>query len=94
MSHSRDIARVPPDPDVISSGSTNSVREQLCQVNQSLDEVRREFAKSKEEVGESSKAGSPFVPEIQDEPVPPGFRLSALEHYDGSSDPSEHIMAF
>ncbi|RRT73836.1 hypothetical protein B296_00023690 [Ensete ventricosum] len=63
-------------------------------VNQKLDEVRREFAKSKEEVRKSSKAGSPFVPEIQDELVPPSFRLPTLEHYDGSLDPSEHIAAF
>ncbi|RRT48129.1 hypothetical protein B296_00050844 [Ensete ventricosum] len=60
-SHSRDVARVPPDPNVISSDSTDSVREQLRQVNQRLDEVRREFAKSKEEVDKSSKAGSSFV---------------------------------
>ncbi|RWV80919.1 hypothetical protein BHE74_00043396 [Ensete ventricosum] len=71
----RDVAQVPPNPDVISSDSTDLVREQLRQVNQRLDEVRRQFAKSKEEVGKSSKAGSPFVPEIQDEPVPPDFRL-------------------
>ncbi|RRT66408.1 hypothetical protein B296_00002602 [Ensete ventricosum] len=63
-------------------------------VNQRLDEVRREFIKSKEEVGESSKGRSSFVLEIQDEPVLLGFRLPALEHYDGSSDPSEHIAAF
>ncbi|RRT83263.1 hypothetical protein B296_00009638 [Ensete ventricosum] len=34
--------------------------EQLCKVNQRLDEVQREFVNSKEEVGESSKGGSPF----------------------------------
>ncbi|RRT80263.1 hypothetical protein B296_00007969 [Ensete ventricosum] len=69
----RDIAQVPHDLDVISSDSTDLVREQLPHVNHKLDEVRKEFAKSKEEVGESSKVGSPFVPEIQDESVLPGF---------------------
>ncbi|RWW36996.1 hypothetical protein BHE74_00057942 [Ensete ventricosum] len=59
-----------------------------------LDEVQREFDKSKEEIGESSKGGSPFIPEIQDKPVPTNFQLPVLESYDGSSDPSEHIMAF
>ncbi|RRT65829.1 hypothetical protein B296_00040169 [Ensete ventricosum] len=72
-SHSQDVARVPPELDVISSDSTDSVREQLHQVNQRLDEVRREFVKSKEEVDESSKGGSPFVPEMQDEPISPDF---------------------
>ncbi|RRT84784.1 hypothetical protein B296_00002413 [Ensete ventricosum] len=75
-SRSRDVVRALPDPDIVSSDSTDSVREQLRLVNQRLDEVRKDFAKSKEEVGESSKAESPFVPEIQDEPVPHGFRLS------------------
>ncbi|RWW50633.1 hypothetical protein BHE74_00043098 [Ensete ventricosum] len=69
----RDIARVLPDPDAISSNSTDSIREQLRLVNQKLDEVQKDFAKSKEEVSENSKAGSPFVPEKQDEPVPLGF---------------------
>ncbi|RRT48657.1 hypothetical protein B296_00037161 [Ensete ventricosum] len=46
------------------------------------------------EVGESSKGGSPFTPEIQAKPLPATFRLPALEPYDGSDDPTEHITAF
>ncbi|RZR96025.1 hypothetical protein BHM03_00024949 [Ensete ventricosum] len=37
-----------------------SQRAQLCQVNQQLDEVHKEFIKSKEELGESSKGGLSF----------------------------------
>ncbi|RRT40315.1 hypothetical protein B296_00041596 [Ensete ventricosum] len=40
---SRDVIRLPPEPDVVSSNSTNSVREQLRQVNQRIDEVQRDF---------------------------------------------------
>ncbi|RZS10690.1 hypothetical protein BHM03_00041949 [Ensete ventricosum] len=58
------VIHVPTKLDAISSDSTDSVGEQLRQVNQRLDEVQREFVKSKEEIGESSKGGSPFVPEI------------------------------
>ncbi|RWV83334.1 hypothetical protein GW17_00055077 [Ensete ventricosum] len=54
-SHSRNVIRIPSEPDAASSDSTDLVREQLCQVNQRLDEVQREFVKSKEEVGETSK---------------------------------------
>ncbi|RRT55075.1 hypothetical protein B296_00020725 [Ensete ventricosum] len=61
-SHSWDVAHAPPELDIISSDSTDSVREQLRQVNQRLDEVQREVVKSKEELDESSKGGSMFVP--------------------------------
>ncbi|RRT79599.1 hypothetical protein B296_00005181 [Ensete ventricosum] len=93
-SRSRNVVCIPSEPDAVSSDSTDSMREQLRQVNQRLDEVQREFVKSKEEVGETSKGGSPFVPEIQDKPVPPRFRLWILEPYDGRIDPSEHIATF
>ncbi|RRT70522.1 hypothetical protein B296_00021486 [Ensete ventricosum] len=86
--------RTPLEPDVVSSDSTNSVREQLRQVNQRLNEVQRDFVRSKEEVGETTKGGSPFAPEILDKPIPSSFRLSTLEPYDGSIDPTEHVAAF
>ncbi|RWW62632.1 hypothetical protein BHE74_00030242 [Ensete ventricosum] len=70
---SRDVMRLPPESDVVSSDSTNSVREQLRQVNQRLDEVQKDFVKSKEEVGETTKDGSPFAPEILDKTYPLRF---------------------
>ncbi|RRT31110.1 hypothetical protein B296_00058266, partial [Ensete ventricosum] len=54
----------------------------------------KEVLRSREETGESSKGGSPFTPEIQSKPLPATFRLPALEPYDGSSDPMEHIATF
>ncbi|RWW53853.1 hypothetical protein BHE74_00039613 [Ensete ventricosum] len=93
-SHSRDISHTAPKPYVISSDSTNSVKEQIRQLNQRLDEVQREFVKSKGELGESSKGRSPFVPVIQEKLVSTNFRLPALESYDSSSNPSEHVVAF
>ncbi|RRT51107.1 hypothetical protein B296_00023979 [Ensete ventricosum] len=91
---SRDVMCLPPEPNVVSSCSTNSVREQLRQVNQRLDEVQRDFVRSKEEVGETTKGGSPFTPEILDKPIPSSFRLPTLEPFDGSTDPTEHVAAF
>ncbi|RRT42978.1 hypothetical protein B296_00021956 [Ensete ventricosum] len=92
--HSQDIMRIPLESDVVSSDSTNSVREQLRQVNQRLDEVQRDFVRSKEEVGETTKGGSPFAPEILDKPIPSSFRLPTLEPYNESIDPSEHVATF
>ncbi|RZS19230.1 hypothetical protein BHM03_00051603 [Ensete ventricosum] len=41
-----------------------------------------------------SQSDSPFTPEIQSKPLPATFRLPALEPYDGSGDPMEHIATF
>ncbi|RWW81318.1 hypothetical protein BHE74_00010297 [Ensete ventricosum] len=93
-SRSRNIMRTPPKPDIVFLDSTNSVREQLRQVNQRLDEVQRDFVRYKEKVGETTKGRSPLVLEIQDKPVPSDFWLPTLEPYDGSTDPSEHVATF
>ncbi|RZS02565.1 hypothetical protein BHM03_00032631, partial [Ensete ventricosum] len=80
--------------DTLSTDSTNSLREQVRRVHQRLNEVQKEVLRSREEIGESSKGGSPFTPEIQSKPLPTTFRLPALEPYDGSDDPMEHIATF
>ncbi|RRT42448.1 hypothetical protein B296_00022428 [Ensete ventricosum] len=54
----------------------------------------KEVLKSRVEIGESSKGGSPFTPEIQGKPLLATFRLPTLEPYDGSGDPTEYIAAF
>ncbi|RRT56554.1 hypothetical protein B296_00030944 [Ensete ventricosum] len=82
------------DFDTLSTDTADSLREQVRRVYQRLDEVQNEVLKSREEVEESSKGGSPFTHEIPAKPLPATFRLSALEPYDGSGDPTEHIATF
>ncbi|RRT63832.1 hypothetical protein B296_00007361 [Ensete ventricosum] len=91
QSHSRDPVQDGPDLDTLSSDFADSLREQ---VHQRLDEVQKEVLKSKGEFEESLKGGSPFIPEIQDKPLSANFRLPALELYDDSFDPIEHIATF
>ncbi|RWV88212.1 hypothetical protein GW17_00049718 [Ensete ventricosum] len=95
-SQSRSYNPVPtePDFDTLSTDTADSLREQVRQVDQRLNEVQKEVLKSRGEVGESSKGGSPFTPEIQAKPLPATFRLPTLEPYDGSDDPTKHIVAF
>ncbi|RZR72808.1 hypothetical protein BHM03_00017264 [Ensete ventricosum] len=76
-----------------SSDSPDSLREQLCLVNQRIDDVRRTL-RMKDERGEGPLCGSPFIQEIQDAPISSHFRLPMLEAYNGSSDPTEHVAAF
>ncbi|RRT51896.1 hypothetical protein B296_00049043 [Ensete ventricosum] len=85
---------IEPDFDTLSTDTADSLREQVRRVHQQLDEVQKEVLKSRGEVGESSKGGSPFTPEIQAKSLSATFRLPALEPYDGSGDPTEHIAAF
>ncbi|RWW88972.1 hypothetical protein BHE74_00002140 [Ensete ventricosum] len=94
QSRSCDLVQNSPDFDTLSSESADSLKEQVRQVHQRLDEVQKEVLKSKGEIGESSKGDSPFTPEIQDKPLSASFRLPTLELYDGSSDLIEHIAAF
>ncbi|RWV94521.1 hypothetical protein GW17_00042933 [Ensete ventricosum] len=93
-SHLQGFALSAPEPDTLSSNSADLLRAQLRQVNQRLDEVQNEFIKSKDELRESSKGGSLFALEIQDELVLIHFYLPSLESYDSSSDPTEHVAAF
>ncbi|RZS09028.1 hypothetical protein BHM03_00040074, partial [Ensete ventricosum] len=72
----------------------STLRAQLRLITRCLDEVQREFVKSKEELGESTSVGSPFVQEIQDKQILLNFRLPTLEAYDDSSDLAEHVVAF
>ncbi|RRT52537.1 hypothetical protein B296_00047203 [Ensete ventricosum] len=94
ISRSCGLVQTGPDFDTLSSDTADSLREQVHQVYQRLDEIQKEVLKSRGEIGESSKGGSPFTPEIQGKPLPATFRLPILEPYDGSSDPTEHITAF
>ncbi|RWW63129.1 hypothetical protein BHE74_00029715 [Ensete ventricosum] len=95
-SQSRSYNPVPiePDFDTLSTDTVDSLREQVRRVHQRLDEVQKKVFKSRGEVGESSKGGSPFTTEIQAKPLPTTFRIPTLEPYDGSGNPTEHIAAF
>ncbi|RRT47532.1 hypothetical protein B296_00021609 [Ensete ventricosum] len=62
--HHLEVEHTPWESNTLSSDSTNSLKAQLHQVNRRLDDVQKEFTKSKEEMGESSKGGSLFTPEI------------------------------
>ncbi|RZS12357.1 hypothetical protein BHM03_00043786 [Ensete ventricosum] len=94
QSRSCDPVQTDPDLDTLLSDTADSLREQVCQVYQRLDEVQKEVLKSKGEIRESSKGGSSFTPVIQGKPLPATLRLPTLEPYDGSGDPIEHIAAF
>ncbi|RRT31976.1 hypothetical protein B296_00049407, partial [Ensete ventricosum] len=64
QSRSYNPIQTEPDFDTLSTDTADSLREQVRRVHQRLDEVQKEVLKSRGEVGENSKGGSPFTPEI------------------------------
>ncbi|RRT60962.1 hypothetical protein B296_00018367 [Ensete ventricosum] len=62
--------------------------------NPNASVTQKDFVRSKEEVGETTKGGSPFALEILEKPILSSFQLPTLEPYDGSIDPTEHVAAF
>uniref|UniRef100_A0A804JKV1 Lipoxygenase n=1 Tax=Musa acuminata subsp. malaccensis TaxID=214687 RepID=A0A804JKV1_MUSAM len=82
------------EPEAPTADSTNALRAQLRLVSQKLDEVQQEVRKSKGELGVDGHQGSPFTPEIQEQTIPPHFRLPLLDAYDGAADPADHVAAF
>ena len=40
------------------------------------------------------RTGSPFTASINDHPLPPKFKMSSLDSYDGTRDPCDHIATF
>ncbi|XP_065045976.1 uncharacterized protein LOC135677542 [Musa acuminata AAA Group] len=83
-----------PEPEALSVDPTSALRAQLRLVSQRLDEVQQEVCRSKGELGANRHQGSPFALEIQDEVIPPHFRLPSLDAYNGATDPTDHIAAF
>ncbi|RZS24580.1 hypothetical protein BHM03_00057664 [Ensete ventricosum] len=64
QSCSCDLVQTSLDLDTLSSDTADSLREQVRQVHQRLDDVQKEVLKSRGEIGETSKGDSPFTPEI------------------------------
>ncbi|RZS20465.1 hypothetical protein BHM03_00052984 [Ensete ventricosum] len=62
-------------------------------MNQRIDNVHKTI-EMKDKRGECRLCGSPFIPEIQDIPIPQHFHLPMLEAYDGGSDPIKHVAVF
>ncbi|CAL9120644.1 unnamed protein product, partial [Musa textilis] len=71
----------PPEPEAISTDSTDLFRAQLRSISQRLDEVQRDARKSKQEQGEEPHWESPFASDIREYPVPTNFRLPSIDLY-------------
>ncbi|XP_064983502.1 uncharacterized protein LOC135623960 [Musa acuminata AAA Group] len=83
-----------PEPEWPPADSTRTLQAQLHLFNRRLNEVQQEVRRSKGEPGTDGYQGSPFAPEIQDQAIPPHFRLPSLDTYNGDTDPADHVAAF
>ncbi|XP_064950563.1 uncharacterized protein LOC135604834 [Musa acuminata AAA Group] len=80
-----------PTPMAPLSDSTEGLRAQLRLVGRRLYEVQREVRRTRGDPGAKQHQGSPFTPEIQEQAIPPHFRLPSLDPYDGATDPADHL---
>ncbi|XP_065035979.1 uncharacterized protein LOC135671747 [Musa acuminata AAA Group] len=83
-----------PTPVAPLSDSAEGLWAQLRLVGRRLDEVQREVRRTGGDPGAEQHQGSPFIPEIQEQAIPPHFRLPSLDAYEGATDPADHVAAF
>ena len=73
----------------------NSLRIQRHQIDQYLKDMHRHFHQSRGDGQVNPIFGqSPFIQDIQEEPIPTNFRLPLLEVFDGTIDLVEHVITF
>ena len=65
-------------------------------VHDEINELRKRLDKLAAKSSEAmlSSTSSPFSLEIQQAPLPTGFRVPTIATYDGKTDPQDHLDAF
>ena len=59
-----------------------------------MDQRIEELCRTPTAYGEDIYTDPPFSQMIMQESIPPNFKLSQFESYDGTSDPVDHLEAF
>ena len=66
-----------------------------------MDQMRRTVGEMEESMKRTNpvedlvhRTDSPFVASINVHPLPPKFKMSSLDSYDGTRDPFDHIATF
>ncbi|XP_073018166.1 uncharacterized protein [Primulina eburnea] len=80
-----------------SQSRVEETRPRPSEENPEMEEMWREIRTLRQQLGNRAaapKKGSPFSLAILEEGLPPNFRQSKVEEYDGHTDPEEHLGRF
>ena len=59
-----------------------------------MDEMRENMRRANLVEDLVHRTNSPFTVSINSHPLPPKFKISSLDSYDGTRDPFDHIATF
>ena len=86
------------EPESQSKGTTSR---RVPQLEREMDQMRKVTAEMRENMRKMNpvedlvhRMDSPFMASINGHPLPPKFKMSSLDSYDGARDPFDHIATF
>ena len=66
----------------------------MDQIRKAMDEMRENIRRANPVEDLVHRTDSPFTASINSHPLPPKFKISSLDSYDGMRDPFDHIDTF
>ena len=70
------------------------MEKEIDQIRRVMDEMRENMRRANPVVDLVHRTDSPFTTSINGHPLPPKFKMSSLDLYDGTHDPFDHIATF
>ena len=67
---------------------------EMHQMRRAMDEMKENMRRTNPVEDLVHRTNSPFTASINAHPLPPTFKMSSLDSYDGTRDPFDHIATF
>ena len=84
-----------------SKGTISPVSRRVPHLEKEMDQMRRAMDEMRENMRRTNhvddlvhRTDSPFITSINSHPLPSKFKMLALDLYDGTHDPCDHIVTF
>ena len=78
----------------IASRRVPHLEKEMDQMRKVMDEMRENMRRVNPVDDLVHRTDSPFVPSINNHPLPSKFKMPSLDSYDGTRDPCDHIATF
>ena len=70
------------------------LEKEMDRMRKVMDEMRENMRRANPVEDLVHRTASPFTASINGHPLPPKFKMSSLDSYDGTHDPFDHIATF